>query len=1103
MKSSLLFCLACMLSVHVFAQQTTKEQRRALLGNASEQQRSAGNFSYMLATFNEPYVDLVGGVSVNGGEIWDDPEYEVPLPFQFNLNGDEVNSLIFGGLGALLFSLTGDPDVFQATVPFETDLLDRGALNGVASLSPISYVVDGAPGSRIFKLEWKNAGSYDELDFAGTMDMFVNLQLWFYEGSNMIEFRYGPSFINDGDLFYSGESGAYVGVTGIDDFSFDLVNPHFIIGPADNPFLSEQDIAIDGTPPDGMVYRLFLPQALEVSIDTEDGTCGLDNGSATAIVDGGAPPYTYLWSTGESTVSIIELAAGIYTVTVTDSDGATATASAEVFNVDPLFANASATDETAPDANDGTATANPSGGTEPYTYEWSTGDTDQTITDLAPGDYTVSVTDTGGCVAVETVTVNAFAPCPEQTIVVALSVVNCFGVCDAGIEVLDVIDGTAPFTYVWDDGSTEAGITDLCAGFYTVTVTDADGCTVSETFEITEPEELLANAGSTNETAPDANDGTAWAAPSGGVPPYTYEWSTGDTDSLIMNLASGDYTVTVTDANTCSVEATVTVEAAPCTLAVDGAVTDLTCFESCDGSIVLEITGGTDPFEIVWDNGSDETFQGDLCAGSYGVTVTDADGCVAEATFVVGQPDLLLANAGSTHETDVDAEDGTAWALPTGGTEPYSYEWNTGETTYLIENLPPGDYTVTVTDAQGCSDVATVTVLSYECTLLTLEAVIVHLNCFDICEGSVTVEVNNATDPLVYAWSNGADTDAITDLCAGTYSMTITDANDCVISGTYEVESPEQLLANAGSTDETAPGANDGTAWAAPSGGVPPYTYEWSTGDTDSLLTDLASGAYSVTVTDDTGCTTEEAVLVNPYQCLIDITTTFVSISCADTCDGGIAVLVLGVGPFTYSWSNGTTLPFATGLCAGDYIVTITDEGQGCAEEFLFSPPEPDPLLVVIEDLTNITDTTAGSITIDVTGGTPPYTFAWTGPDGFESDEKDVAGIAEGSYTLVVTDANGCVATIDDIEIIDETVSVTDPRRLDIRVFPNPAHTLVHLQVPDANTYDVELRSVDGRIIDTWINAHTLNVAAHAAGVYTLRVTSGDRSAVYRLVIAR
>jgi hypothetical protein len=1103
MRVCLLTVIAGLICAVGVAQPGTKAERKALIPQ-SQVQRSSGSFTYMLQTFNDTYTDLTGTTSLNNGEIWDDPDYIIPVPFPFYVNGNEVVVLAFAGTGALLLSPTGNPDYFELIIPFEADLMDRGALLGLSSESPLSYRVDGAPGSRILKVEWNNAGSYDEMEFAGTMDMYINFQMWLYEGIDMIEYRFGPSSITDGDLFYSGESGALIGLVSLDVALLELYNEHFLVGDAGNPMLSIIDDYINGTPPEGTVYRLYLTLPLELEVTGVNGTCGEPNGSATASVSGGAPPYTYDWSNGGATQTITDLDAGIYTVTVTDSDGASASGSVEILNVDPLFANASATDETAPGANDGTATADPFGGTPPYTYAWDNGSTDPVITDLAPGDYTVTVTDAEGCVDSETVTVFAAPDCPEIGVVVEIVDLACFDICDGSVEVLEVIGGAPPVSFAWSTGGIDTFISDLCAGSYTVTVTDAEGCTAEATFDVSSPPQLHANAGSTNETQQDANDGTAWSAPTGGVEPYTYAWSTGSLDSLITDLAPGDYTVTVTDANGCTAEETVTVEAAGCTLTADATITSLTCFESCDGSIELAISGGAPPYMIEWYDGTGDETLSDLCAGDYGVTVTDDEGCVYEATFTVTEPDELLANAGSTHETDVDAEDGTAWALPTGGTEPYTYAWNTGETEYLITNLAPGDYTVTVTDAAGCTVEATVTVLSYECTLLVLTAIIVDLNCFDICDGSIEVEVDGATPPLTYAWSNGGDEATITDLCAGSYSVTVTDDNSCQITGEFDVTAPEQLLPNAGSSDESAPDAQDGSAWAAPSGGVPPYTYTWSTGETDSLIVVLAPGDYTVTVTDDAGCTAEETVTVNAYQCVLDLTATFILISCADTCDGGIAVLAIGlVGPITYLWSNGVTLPFATGLCAGVNSVTVTDVGQGCSVEASYTLEEPEALVVEIAELIHITDSTEASVTINVTGGTPPYAFAWTGPDGFESDAQDIAGIDAGFYTLEVTDANGCIASLDDVEVIDETVNTSDPEKLDVLVFPNPANTFVRLLVRDVHTFDIELKSVDGRMIGMWKNENTLDLRPFAEGVYILQLVSGDRSAVFRIVVAR
>lgn len=945
-KSYLLLLLCSLMAFHVSGQTPAKENK-GLLGPVHGSARSSSVFLYSLTTLSEPYEDLTGAVSINNGELWDDPTYSIPIGFAFELNGNTITSLEFQGVGALLAATTADPDVATAVFPFEMDMIDRGDLGG-ESQSPLSYKLEGSPGSRILKVEWNNAGSFSEwLD--GTQNMYINLQLWLYEGSNKIEFRFGDNLVDNPALFYGGE-GIFMGVTDINDPGGFFINPHFFTGDIGQPELSASDVTIEGTPSSGTVYRLTLSVPLEVDVTGINGNSTCDpNGSATAVATGGVEPYTYLWSNDETTPTITFIDAGTYTVTVTDASGETVTGSVTITNASPINPNASATDETFVNGNDGTATSSAFGGTAPYSFLWNTGETTQSITGLAPGIYTVVVTDDVGCTAGQSVIVSAFG-CPDIEFDILTSDASCFGGCDGEINI-DVLGGTSPYTYIWSNGSSSEDLTGLCAGEYFLTIVDANGCTgEGGPYIIAEPPQMLANAGSTDETGPDANDGTAWAAPTGGTPPYTYLWSNNSTDSLITNLVPGFYSVTVRDAHMCAVIASVEIDSFGCSLT--GFVLNNSCFQSCDGSIEVTPVNGTGPF--------------------------------------------------------------------------------------------------------------------------------------------------------TYQWSNGVTSAAINGLCAGVFGVTVVDATGCVATGSFSVEEPAELLANAGSTDESAPGANDGSAWATPTGGTAPYTYEWSNGSTDSLITNLFPWVYTVIITDAHACTDTQSVIINTYPCMGVLVWNTFDLTCYESCDGEAGVGIIGgVGPITFEWNTGDTTSSITNLCAGTYDVTITDEGQSCVRTQSFEIVQPDSIAIVVDQVINYNNLTAGIITITVTGGTPTYQFNWTGPNGYTSTEEDLSGLSPGLYTLIVTDGNGCVVSNAPVEILDETVGTKTLTTLDVSVFPNPAKDEVYIAIEDITGFSVRMRSFDGRLMKTWSEEKSLDVSSLPAGVYLLEGISDSKIFRTRVVIAR
>ncbi len=771
----------------------------------------------------------------------------------------------------------------------------------------------------------------------------------------------------------------------------------------DNGCTKEETVTVD---------EFICPDLTIESIQTNSSCFGQCDGEIEITgMTNGIAPFTYQWSTGDNTASIDNLCIGNYSVTVTDAKNCSESKSFTITQPTELFSNASATAETANDANDGTATANPTGGTVPYNYSWSNGGNTQTIDNLSPGNYTVTVTDDNGCTKEETITVDEFI-CPTLTIQSIQINLSCFGQCDGEIEITGMTNGVLPFTYQWSTGDNTALIDNLCIGNYSVTVTDSKNCSESKSFTITQPTELFANTSATDETANDANDGTATANPTGGTVPYNYSWSNGGNTQTIDNLSPGNYTVTVTDDNGCTKEETVTVNEFICpTLTIQSEQLNPTCNGNCNGSIeVIGLTNGVEPFTYLWSTGETNANILNLCAGTYSVTVTDADNCTATQGFEVTEPDVLLANATATNETENGAQDGTAIANPTGGTSPYEYAWSNGETSQNIVNLTPGNYTVTVTDDFNCTSIETVNVQEFICPTLTINASQTNVNCYNACNGAIEItSVTNAVQPLSYTWSNGETTPTINNLCPGTYTVTITDDKNCQVEKSYTITEPTELLVNASSTDETANNANDGTATANPSGGITPYSFAWSNGQNTQSISGLAPGSYTVTVTDNNGCTSIESVSIAEFGCQgLAIVISQINVKCNSECNGilDITGVTNGASPFTYTWSNGKTTAKIDSLCPGNYSVTVVD-GNNCNVFGTYAITEPTELFAnataTNETRNGANDGTASS---NPSGGTQVYSYHWSNGQTTQS----ISGLTPGNYQLTVTDANGCTA---------------------------------------------------------------------------------------------
>ncbi|MBK9336166.1 MAG: hypothetical protein IPM98_06100 [Lewinellaceae bacterium] len=366
---------------------------------------------------------------------------------------------------------------------------------------------------------------------------------------------------------------------------------------------------------------------------------GGSNGTATANASGGTMPYGYLWSDGQTTATATNLSAGTYTVTTTDANGCSAIATATVTQPAALGLSTSATPVSCNGGSNGTATANASGGTMPYGYLWSNGQTTATAVNLSAGTYTVTTTDDNGCSAIATATVTQPAALGLST---SATPVSCNGGSN-GTATANASGGTMPYGYLWSDGQTTATATNLSAGTYTVTTTDSNGCSAIATATITQPVALGLSTSATPVSCNGGSNGTATANASGGTMPYGYLWSDGQTTATATNLTAGTYTVTTTDANGCSAIATATITQ-PVALGLSTSVTNVLCSSDMDGSIELVIDGGVTPYGYLWSDGQTTSMATGLGIGAYTVTVTDDNGCSATTSATVvaeSGPDAL------------------------------------------------------------------------------------------------------------------------------------------------------------------------------------------------------------------------------------------------------------------------------------------------------------------------------------------------------------------------------------------------------------------------------------------------------------------------------
>ncbi|MDC3260005.1 gliding motility-associated C-terminal domain-containing protein, partial [bacterium] len=752
---------------------------------------------------------------------------------------------------------------------------------------------------------------------------------------------------------------------------------------------------------------------------------GGSDGSATVAGSGGTPGYTYFWSNVQTGATAVGLTAGVYCVTVTDANLCEAITCVTIIEPAPLALNPSANVTSCFGGSDGMVTTSAAGGISPYSYTWLTSPSNVpvgntiTVTGLSAGSYFVSVTDANGITTSSSlVTINE--PSAVTASLISSANINCNGDCN-GNAVASATGGTSPYTFEWSDGQTNPTAVGLCVGGFSVSVLDDNDCPANTAVTITGPTALSLTLNPTNLTCFNAGDGSVTSTVAGGTSGYTYFWSNVQTTANISGLTAGIYCVTVTDANLCEAITCVTLTQ-PTELVLNGDSTQSTCGQA-DGSAIITIVQGDPNFTYQWDalaNNQTTPVATGIAANVYTVTVTDGNGCTesyAQAVTDFGSPTINVLT--QTPVSCNGASDGFAQVSVVGGTLPHTYIWNTTpvQTSASATGLPAGTWTATMTDGTGC--VAAVAVVIPEPTLLVAGiSSFTDVTCFGYTNGTATVVGSGGTTPYTYTWNNNNQTNSMaTGLAPGNYVVAVTDDNNCTANVSVTIGEPAQITLNTSVTDAFCL-TSSGQICVGVTNGVPPLSYLWSDGQTGSCGGSYFPGVECVTVTDFTGCVANICATIGNIPAGTAVIAATTNVSCFGENDGtASASMSGGITPYTYSWSpapaTGQTSNVATGLTAGDYIITVMDD-VGCIAIAKTTITEP----LAISISTTVTNNQCfqscdGRIVSTVTGGTSPYTYLWN--DSLAQTGAVISQLCAGSYTLTITDFNACTHTSTDI----------------------------------------------------------------------------------------
>ncbi len=776
---------------------------------------------------------------------------------------------------------------------------------------------------------------------------------------------------------------------------------------------------------------------LSVASQSNISCFGKKDGIISLSVTPTTNTHSYMWSASPTQTSSIatNLPGGIITVTVTDV--ASTCQSIGTYTItEPTKLEVLITNSVNPTCfgfKNGYGSALATGGTSNYTYSWSSPST-VTVTNngavavnsgtLGGGIHYVTVTDAHQCVTTQSMALTD--PNPVSVSITTQSI-TCFGLTN-GSAIATATDGVAPYNYSWTGGLNpvnSATLSNVKTGNYTITATDKNGCIGKNVAIISEPAKLtLTNVITGSVSCNGGKDGFISVTPTGGIGSYTQTIvsSTGISSSNSNSLTVGNYTITIKDANGCSEKLTTRIDE-PTKLVTVATHTNVKCKGGCDAMANISFSGGIGIPNFIWLPGLQSgNIINNLCAGTHTVMISSNSGkCTSSITINVTEPNAILNAITTPSNSNCGQSNGKACVSVSGGAAPYTFKWSNGEVTSCMNNVKANTYTVAITDANGCTKIASASISDITGPKIVIQNT-TAVSCFGGRDGKVSVNVSGGVPTYNISWSDGHKTLNVTDFTEGLKTLTIVDQAGCKSTEAVFISEPKKLVsAITTSIDVTCFGANDGRAIVSASDGTSPYTYSWTPSlQTNSVAINLTANIYTATVTDNNGCLSLSLVKINQPSKLKLNAPVISNITCFGSKNGSILVPAQGGNlPYTYSWTPGSfgNINSIGGLLPDNYSLHLVDS-KNCVFDTLITIIEPPLLTSSYVSKPATCGLTNGSATVTISGGTPTYSVLWNLP-GLPTGSLAINMPPGNNWTANVRDSKGCLTT--------QTVSVAKP----------------------------------------------------------------------------